>query len=312
MVKTTRVLDSVVIGEEVTPGTEASSFDVDVFGDITNCSLSVEDEERVIGGIQGGSTAGHLPSKIVDLKATPAGSITFLPNSFRFYKYVISDFTEGGGIYTLANNSAALPKSLSFKGNYNTTDGVEHLGVYLTNVRFSIIDEDILSVTGDLISLFAQTINEVVTYTPAADNPLIFSEGVLTFDGNTWDLQSFNNVYDPKFIQKWGITTKTATKKRFPSDILRGSKAVISFDGVMNVTDITTELEAIWGGTSTQDRKVDSTLIMTFTDESTKTHVITIIGRVGKSDVLNTDSEENSKTMAFSGVARDFSITGDT
>lgn len=311
MVKISRVLDSVVIGEETTPGTEASSFLIKTLGDIVNTTLTTEETKKVIGGTRGGTTQGHLPSKIVDLAVKPTGSITFHPNDLQFFKYVISDFTSDATTYTLDNRSTASAVSLSIKGNYDNAKGLRHLGCYLTNLRFAVTDEDILSVTADIVCLFSETFTGVVEYIAPTDTPLTFADSVFTVNGNEWDLQNLNLVYDPKMIQKWGMNTKVAGKKRFPSEILRGGKSVISFDGVANIQDITDEIEVVWGGTNAQDTTSDLTLLVNFVDVTNETHTITITGKIGKMDVLETDAEENSKTVSFSGVGRDFQVAGE-
>ena len=309
---TSRVLDSVVIGEEtVAPGTEAGSYNVTVFGDIINCNLKTAENNKVLGGIQGGSTAGHLPSKIVNLKVTPSGSITFHPHSLEFYKYVISDYSSGGGTYTMNNNSADLPTSLSIKGNYNNTDGVKHFGCYLNNLRMSLTDDNIVTYSADIVSLYSTTFSGVVSYTAPSGSPLTYVHGVFTFGGNEWDLQTFNNTYNCRFTQKWGINTKSTNKKRYPSSIYRGGKASISFDGIANVEDISDELEAMQGGTAyVADSKSNSSVVLTFTDDSADTHVITITGQVNETEVLQTDSDENSKTISFKGDGIDFTVSG--
>lgn len=307
---TSRVLDSQVLGEETTPGTEASSYTIDVFGDIINCTLTTAEDNRVLGGTQGGTTKGHLPSKIVNLKVTPSGTITFHPHDLKFMKYVISDYAEGGGNYTMANDTAANSKSLSIKGNFDDTDGIRHLGVYLTNVRFSLPDEDILTITADLVSLFSDTINEVVSYSAPSGDPLTYVNGVMTFDAVEWDLQSFNFTYNPKMIQKFGMKSKSTNKKRYPTSIIKGGKTDMPFDGVANSTSLTNELRAMQGGTSVADSKSNSTLILTLEDNNGDSHVITMTGQTNKSDVLQTDSEENSKTIAFGGNLIDLSIVG--
>ena len=309
---TSRVLDAVIIGEESTPGTETSAYTLDLFGDIKSCSLKTDENRKVLNGLKGASTTGHLPTRIVALKVTPSGTMTFHPNSFRFLKYAISDFQESSGTYTLDNRSIALPKSLSFKGAYDETSGIRHLGVYMTNVRPSINDDDILTITVDLVSLFSDTFTGAVAYTPPSADPLTYVGGVFTIDGNEWDLQNITLGYDPKFIQKWGVTTKATGKKRFPTAIFRGGKGVIPFDGVCNVDDITTELEVAWGGTSPDDAPVDSALILTFTDGSAKDHILNVTGQIINTNINQDDSEENSKTMSFNGVGIDFSASGDT
>lgn len=310
MAKISRVLDSVVIGEETTPGTEAASFLIKTFGDIVNCTLSVDDSAKVIGGIRGGTTQGHLPTKDVDLKVTPSGSITFHPSDLQFFQYVISDYVDGGTTYTLDNRSSAAAKSLSIKGNYDNAKGVKHLGCYLTNLKMGIVDEDILTVTADLVNLFSQTFTGVVEYVAPTDKPLTFIDSVFTVNTTEWDLQNLNLTYDPKMNQIWGMNTKTAGKKRFPSEILRGGKSLINFDGVANVQDVTDELELIWGGTNPQDTKTDLALKLVFTDVTSEVHNINITGKITKSDVLETDAEENSKTISFTGFGIDFQVDG--
>ena len=49
---------------------------------------------------------------------------------------------------------------------------------------------------------------------------------------------------------------------------------------------------------------------MTFVDEASKSHVITITGQVNEQDILETDSEENSKTITFKGDGIDFTVSG--
>lgn len=306
----TRVLDSAVFGEEAAPGTEAASYNVNLFGDIVNCTLKTTENNKVLGGIQGGTTTGHLPSKIVNLSVTPSGSITFHPHTFQFYKYVISDYTEGTGTYTMDNRDISLPTSLSIKGNYDNTSGVRHLGCYLNNLRFSLTDDNIVTYTADIVSLYADDFTGTVSYSPPSGGPLTYADGVFTFGGNEWDLQTFNNIYNPKFKQKFGISTKATGKKRYPTSIYRGGKAGISFDGIANVDDITNELEEMWGGTSVQDKKSNSTIVLNFTDEDSETHTITITGQVNETELLQTDSEENSKTISFKGDGIDFTVNG--
>jgi hypothetical protein len=307
---TSRVLDSVVIGEETTAGTEASAYDVTVLGDIISCSLKTTENNTVLGGIKGVSNNGHLPSKIVNLKVTPAGSITFHPHGLQFYKYVISDYTEGTGTYTMANDTTALPDSLSIKGTYNETEGVRHLGCYLNNMRISVNDDSILTVTADIVSLFSDTFTGTVSYDAPSGSPLTYADGTFTFGGNEWDLQSLNNTYNPKFTQKWGFNTKAAGKKRFPSSIYRGGKAAIPFDGVANVENITNELEAMQGGSSAADKKTNSTMVINFVDDDAETHTITMSGQMSEYDITQTDSEENAKTIIFRGDCTDFSVAG--
>ena len=258
-----------------------------------------------------GLNQGHLPTKIIDLKATPTGSMTFHPSTLMFLKYVISDYTSDASSYTLANRSIDSAKSLSIKGNYDNSNGLSQFGAYMTNVRFSIADEDILSVSADLKSLYSKTNTDTVEYVAPTDEPLTYIGSTFTVSGTEWDLQSLNITFDPKMIQKFGMNTKTVGRENFPSDIIRGGKCGISFDGVANVNDITDEIEVVWGGTSPQITTSELTLILNFEDVTGNNHTITMTGKFSKLDVLESDSEENSKTFSFSGVGIDFSVAGE-
>jgi len=304
-----RVIDTVAFGEETTVGTEASSYDVNDFGTIVTCSLKTTEDNQVLPGMVGGTTA-HLPQKIVNLKASPVGSITFQPHGLQWTKYIISDYTEGVGTYSLPNRSADLPKGLSIKGAYNTTNGIKHLGSFLNNVRFSLTDGGIFSVTADIISMFSETFTGTVTYTEPAGTPLIFCDGVFTFGGNEWDLNQINCVYNAKFKQHFGIGSKTTNKKRFPTAIYRSGKAGISFDGIANIEDIANELEETWGGSNAQDRKSNETIVLTFTDFDSKTHTITMSGQTNESEIIQSNSDEGEKTLIFKGDCTDFSVAG--
>lgn len=310
MVAVSRVLDAQVFGEETTAGTEASSYNINIFGDVVNCSLKTTEDNKVINGTTGGTTTGHLPSKIVNLKATPTGTITFHPHTFEFYKYVISDFTSDASSYTLANRSTDLCDSLSIKGTYDGTKGIRHLGCYLNNIRFSVTDGNIITVTADIVSLFSDTFTGAVSYTAPSGSPLTYVDGVFTFAGNTWDLQSLNCGFNPKHTQKWGINDKTTNKKRYPTDIYRGGKVGITFDGVANIEDIDDELITMQGGSSVADTKSNSTITITCTDNDSNTHTITMSGQTTESEIIQTDSEESNKTVTFRGDATDFSVAG--
>ena len=312
MVKVSRVLDSVQIGAESTVGTEASSYDqTSLFGHITNCSLKVDHDVAELKGIQGGTTTGHKVSRLVDLKATPSGTISFQPDTLKWMKYVMSDYAEGAGQYTLDDDSTALPSSLSIKGSYTSAKSVRALGSYLTNVKFSLTEGDIFTVTCDIVNLVTEDFTGTVSYTVPDVTPLIFSDGVFTFGGNEWDLKSLNISFNPKFAQRWGINTKTNNEKQFPTSILRAGKLDIKYDGVCNNDSPTNELEAAWGSTKAADQRSNSSCVLTFTDEAADTHVITLTGRTTSEEITQSGSEEDYKTMSFNATGIDMSIVGD-
>jgi len=167
-----------------------------------------------------------------------------------------------------------------------------------------------LTCTADLVSLFSDIFTGAVTYTPPTGLPLTFAGTTFSFAGNVWNLQTINMGYDPKFIQKFGMTTKTTGRIRFPTQILRGGKVGISFDGVANIESATTEIEVIQGGTNAEDYPTNVTMILTFIDSLAKTHAITVSGQVSNYEVGQSDSESNSKTLTFSGAGTDFTATG--
>ena len=309
MVKISRVLDSTVIGEEASQGTLAASFNITSFGDISSVAFNFDDEVFQVKGITGGTTSGHKISKQVDLKHTPTGSISFLPQDLTFFKYGFGDYAEGAGDYTINNASTALPTSLSFKGNYDNTDSVYITGCYLNNWKLNLTTGSIVQLGADLIGMKPTKVAGLVSYTSASDDPLVFSSGVVTFGGTEWDLENLNITYNPKFMQKWSIKTLTAGSKRFPNEILRAGKQEISFEGVANVIDSLDELDSSWGGASPADSRTDINLVLTFTQNS-KVHTITLTGRTNKNSITNTDSEDDTKKLVFSGLGTDITIGG--
>jgi hypothetical protein len=310
MPQTTRVLDSVVFGEEASQGTQASTFDVDVFGDINSCTLTFDDDVRVVKGVQGGTTTGHLPSKLVDLAHKVTGQLTFQPSTLKFMKYAIAGYVEGGGNYTLANTSVSLPTSLTLRGNYDTTDGVQVTGFYLNNFRLCISDEDILTITCDIIGMKPTKHTGLVSYTVPSATPLIYAQGVFVIASRTWNLSNISMNTNPKFIAKYGITSKSAGNKRFATEIVRGGKMDITFEGAANIQDFDDEVEDVWGGTTPADQRSDVSAVLTFTDINTKTHAMTITGRTNSIDFGESDSEEDSKKMNFRGVGKNVTVIG--
>ena len=307
--KVSRVIDAMSFAEQTDQLTAGTAFTINDFGTITSGQLTFTDDLRVINGMRGGNQA-HLSERIVGLKQTPTGTMSYLPNSLTFFKYFISDYSDDGTTYIMNNRDAGLPTALTLRGNVNETEAVQLVGSYLNNCRLTLNDEDILSVSNDIIGIKPTAVDATVSYSAPTEDPLIFCNGVFTYAGTEMDLQSINMTLDPKFIQKFGIRSTTATNKRLPSQILRGGKTVISFDGTANLTgDATNQLEQIWGGANPPDEIADVTMTLVFTQGS-KTHTITLTGKTGPTGLAYTDSEENSKTITFSGSGTDFQVTG--
>ena len=306
-----RVLDASIWGEETTAGTEAGNYNLNILGHIVTCTLSTQETKEVIGGIRGGSV-GHLPTRITPLTVRPVGQVTFHPIDFKWMKYVISDYAEAVGKYTLNNETIAMPKSLSVKGSYDGTKGVRHLGVYLNNIRFGITSEGILTISADLIGLFADTFTGAVSYTAPTTDPLTYVGSSFTVDNNEWDLQSLNLTFNPRFIQKFSISSKTATKLRFPTDIIRGGKIIVNFDGVCNVQDLDDELNIAYGGSvSPADFPTNNEIILKFVNSDDDEHTLTSSVQFLNIDVNQTDAEEDAKTISFTGVGIQLQAEGD-
>jgi len=305
--KISRVLDAIITGEQIDQTTVAGNFNVDVFGVITQGQVNLLDNLRVVNGL----TGDHLPNKIVTLSHKPTGSLSFLPQGLHFFKYFGGDYSESIGTYTIDNAVPTLPTPLTLRGNINESEAIQLIGCYLNNCRLSLSDEDILNVNADIVGISPSVVSASISYTPPTDDPLIFCGGVFTIGGVEWDLQSINFVIDPRFIQKYGIRTSVSGEKRLPSQIIRGGKNVISFDGVVNITsDSTNQLEDVWGGSTPPDEPTDVTLVLEFT-QGGKSHTLTVVGKTSQNGLNYVDSEENSKTMSFNGNGKSWTVSGD-
>ena len=309
MASTSRVLDSQVFGEESAQGTVASTFAINLFGDVTNCSFVFDDKVQVVKGTTGG-TSGHISSKLIDLSNKTTGSLSFMPHDLRFLKYFLTGYAEAAGEYTMTNASTALPDSLTIKGTYDSTHIVQVLGCYLNNLRLTLTTDEIVTGTADIIGLYPSSATETITYAPPSGDPLIFSGGVVTYNSKEWDIGNTTITLNPKFIQKWSCKTIVATKKRMPNEILRGGKFESSFNGKANINAIGDELTEMWGGTAPADTRSEVNLVLTFTSGS-DTHVITIPGKTNKATITESDAEETAKELSFAGVGRNATVVGD-
>lgn len=306
MTKVSRNLDSQVFGEEASQGTQAVAFTTNVFGDVPRCTLTFDDD---VEEVKDADNSAEI-SKLVDKTHTPSGSMAFLPPDLRHLQYIFGDYAEGGGVYTGSTDSISLPKSLTTRGNYDNSKAVQLTGCYFNNYSFTVTKGEIVSFTQDIIGIKPSIVTTTVSYAPPSDDPLIFNGGVMTYDGDEWDLDSVTLSINPKFLQIWSIKTLTANNKRFPNEIIRSGKYDIKFNGVCNTQDSTKEIEEAWEGTSPADLRSDVNAVLSFTQAS-KTHTLTISGKTTKTEIIQDTATEGAKTMSFSGTGKSVSLSGD-
>lgn len=308
--KVDRIIDCIDFAEQSDQTTVGTTFSVTDWGDNSSATISFEDTQKVVGGMSGGNTS-HLPSKIVNLKHTPKGQLSFMPQSLTFFKYFIGGYSDDGSDYTINNTTANLPTSLTLRGNLNSTEAVRLIGTYFNDLKMSFKDEEIVMGSCSFIGLFPEVITATTSYDSSSVNPMIYANAVITIGGTEFDLGEFNFTMSGNFMQKWGINTKASNKKRLPTQIVRGAKTSISFDGVANLTEsATNELETIWGGSTPSDTTSEVSIVITVVHNS-KTHTITITGAFSKAELNYSDSEQGSKTLNFAGNGRNITIGGE-
>ena len=305
MTKTSRTLDSQVFAIESSQGTEGGTFTENVFGDIPRLTLSFADEVEEVKDTDNSAEV----TKLVDKTSAPSGSMSFLPPNFEHMKYIFGDYAEGGGSYTASTADKSLPSSLTIRGNYDATKCIQVTGNYFNNWSMTVAKGEIVSCSQDIIGIKPSVETASVSYAPPSDDPLIFNGGVVTYDGDEWDLDTITLSVNPKFLQMWSIKTLAADSKRFPNEILKSGKFDIKFNGVCNTQDSTKEIEEAWEGTSPADLRSDVNMVLTFTQAS-KTHTITVSGKTTSTEVMQDSGTEGAKTMPFSGTGKSVTLSG--
>jgi len=306
MAKVSRNLDSQVFGEEASQGTEAVSFTTNVFGDVPRCTLTFDDDVEAVKDADNSAEV----TKLIDKTHTATGSMSFLAPDLKHLQYYFGDYAEATGTYTGSTDSIDLPTSLTIRGNYDNSKVTQLTGCYFNNYSFTVTKGEIVTFTQDIIGIKPSTVSASVSYAPPSDEPLIFNGGVMTYDGDEWDLDSVTFSMNPKFLQIWSIKTLTTNNKRFPNEIIRSGKYDIKLNGVCNTQSAVNEIEEAWEGTSPADIRSDVNIVLSFTQDS-KTHTLTISGKTTKVEVIQDTATEGAKTMSFNATGKSVSLSGD-
>jgi len=307
MVKISRTLDSQVFAKESSQGTEGSTFTVNAFGDVPRCTLSFTDE---VEEVKDADNSAEI-SKLVDKTHLPTGSMSFLPGDFTHLQYIFGDYLESGGTtYTGSTDDKSLPTSLTIRGNYDNSKVTQVTGCYFNNWSMTVAKGEIVTCSQDIVGIKPSTETATVYYSPPSADPLIFNGGVVTYDGDEWDLDTITLSINPKFSQEFSIKTISAGDKRFPNEIIRSGKYDIKLNGVCNTQLAANEIEEAWEGTSPADLRSDVNIVLTFTQAS-KTHVITVSGRTTSTEVMQDTGTEGAKTMSFNATGKSVDLTGD-
>ncbi len=305
----THNLDGVVMGEESTQGVAATVFDIVTFGHINNFTYTPEDNVLQVKGIRGGASQ-HIYSKNVDLLHTITGSITFMPIDLKFLQYVAGGYAEATD-YTVTSTKL-VPTSLTAKANYDNTNLMQIRGIVLSNLKLAVTDESIVSVTCDWVGYTEEKLTGQVTYVEPTVEPLTYLDTVFKFGTQEWNLSSVNISIAGGIGSKRGIASIVPGSKRIIKQIYRSGVYAPSLDGVGNIEDADDEIDLYNGGTTPQDVRVDVDVTITFSDNTSKVHTLTVTDvRLNKFALVSDDADDTTKQFTFNGVGKDTTAVGD-
>ena len=301
-------LDGAVFGEQANFDTEAVSYDIDEFGWINNVDVVVDRTVKQGKYVKGGS-GGHLINKNIQLLTKVTGTITFNPINFKYLKYGLGNYSEGGGSYTILSQGT-MPSFLSMKGNYDGTKALKITGIAFGNMDFKVNTDNLVEISAPFTGKTVETITESIEYTQPTINPLTFIDGSLTYNSNALLVNDVSVKLDLKAKPRRNFENVAADSKYYISEIVRtGFMTDLSVNA--DIEDATNEFEDFLGGTNGNILKPDFTTVLNFEDNNADAHSMTITGCLDTNFKKNiTGSVDDVKQYDVTAVAIDVSVTG--
>lgn len=301
-------LDGAIIGEQADFDTEAVSYDVTEFGWINRIDFTVDRNVNQFKGVKGG-TGGHKFQKNIQLLTRVTGTISFSPTDFKFHKYGLGNYSEGGGDYIIVSQGT-MPAFLSLKGNYDGTKAAKLIGIALGNMTFKVSNGSIVEISAPFTAKSIDIITESIEYTNPTINPLTFIDGSMVYNSNDLLINDITINTDLKASPRRNFEAVNANSKYYISDIIR-TGFVPSFSGNADIEDASSEIEDFLGGSNGNIAKSDFNIVLNFIDANANAHSMTISGCLDNSFTKGlTGDVDNVKNYDFGGVALDVSVTG--
>ena len=304
MARVSYVTDGIVLGEESTYGTEASTF-TDSLGFINSMDVNINDEVKQLRHVKGG-TDGILVQRNLDLLHTVNGSIETYPIDWKVLEFFLGDYTEPS---TYLINPSSTIKSLTFKGNYDGTDGIELLGTVLTKATINLRQNEPVVINYDYIAKKDVQITESITGTAPNQDPLTFLSGSLTVNSKNYKINTMTIPMDFNAEGRRNIENVSTGDERVITEVIKKNFSV-SFNINADLQDMDDEWEEYTGGTSVQTARSDFNIVGTFEDANGDTHTLNITGCRGTLFKKGYRTDGEVKNFDFNGVGKDVSFTG--
>jgi len=305
MARTSYALDGVVLGEESTYGTLASSF-TDTIGFINNIDVNVNDDVRQMRHIVGG-TDGALVQRNVDLLHTVDGTIETYPTDWIPLKFLLGDYAATT-TYTI--NPSSTVTSLSIKGNYDGTDALQIVGLVLTKGTINLREGEPVTINYDYIAKKESSITAAITGTAPSEDPLTFLQGSLTVNSKNYKINTMTLPMDFAAIGRRNVEAVSADDERVITEVIK-KNFTVSFNINADLQDIDDEYDEYTGGTTVQAARSDFSIVGTFVDSSGDSHDFTMTGCRGTTFKKGYRTDGEVKNFDFNGVAIDVQFTGD-
>ena len=181
-------LDQIVLGEESEYGVSATSFNSKAFGHIVGGKITITDEVQQLRSIRNAEN-NLKPHKNVDLNHLIDFELTFNPINLSFLKYVLGG--EDDGVPKLTGATEDLP-SLTAVGTYDETNKMKILGFKVETMTIKVSEKSIVEVNLKGKAKKEEKTTENFNYTEITEDPLLFLDGYVEYDGNIIDTRDVN------------------------------------------------------------------------------------------------------------------------
>jgi len=268
-------LDGAVLGQQADFTTEAVSYNLTEFGWISSVEIVIERDVNQFKGVKGG-TSGHLINRNLQLLTRVTGTMTFSPTDLVFLKYGPGNYSDDGTDYTVASQGT-IPAYLSLKGNYDGTKAIKLKGLAFGQMTVRMSQGNVMEVTAPFVAQTVETITESIEYTQPSVDPLTYIDGSLAYNSNNLLINDATVTMDLKALPKRNFENVAAGSKYYISSITR-TGFICSFSGNADIEDAASEIEDFLGGTNGNTVKADFNIVLTFVDDASETHTLTISG----------------------------------
>ena len=294
------ISDKIQVLEETAYGDGGAAGEV-VFGVTRTFSWQTETSTNQSYGLE---TDGPSATVNVDGVLQVTGTHEWEFTDGRELKAIFGDLpTNTGGAYTL-DVAGTLP-SYSVKA----VDGDNFIivkGIKYTKISMTLTSDETVVITADWLG---QTVEDEATFTPTVTTiePLTYLDGCLSIGGvELAEVESITLDIDRQSTAKRFIQCPTTGERRLITTIIDGPLA-LTFNGEVGAQRVI--LEQIFGSTTMQDERSDTTLLLKLSRGDVGLD-LTITGARFTSAGRTLDKTAEVALQDFAGVGLDISGSG--